>query len=165
MKLKFIFTFTSFIILIIFALVRCTENAITAEAVNDELLRPILFISGTNNLGDINTDEVSIDNVIINKNILTISATYPGGCDIHSTALFSKTGWNETSPVQLEMKLIHHSYSDTCSNNISERFYFDLKPLATLYYLSYRTKDGVIQLHIYDSDTTNISMHEVLYEF
>ena len=143
----------------------CSDDIVNTEIPDDALIRPILFLSGTSNFNTINTDEISIQNVQIVNDVLIIDATYPGGCDIHSTALFSRTGFLETSPVQLYMKLIHHSYTDTCSKIISEKFYFDLKSVATLYNLAYRDDSGNVLLNILDSDSTNYYLPQPEYVF
>lgn len=148
-----------------FALNSCSDDIVNTKIPDDALIRPILFLSGTSNFNTIDTDEISIQNVQIVDDVLIIDATYPGGCDIHSTALFSSTGFLETSPGQLSMKLIHHSYTDTCSNIISEKFYFDLKSVATLYNLANRDDSGTVLLNIFDSDSTNYYLPQPEYEF
>ena len=153
------------VLISLFALNSCSDDIVSTESPDDALIRPILFLSGTSNFNTIDTDEISIQNVQIVNDVLIIDATYPGGCDIHSTALFSRTGFLETSPVQLSMKLIHHSYTDTCSNIISEKFYFDLKSVATLYNLAYRDDSGTVLLNILDSDSTNYYLPQPEYEF
>lgn len=143
----------------------CSDDIVNTNIPENALIRPILFLSGTSNFSTINTDKISIQNIQIVNDILIIDASYPGGCDIHSTALFASSGFLESSPVQLTMKLIHHSYSDTCSNIISEQFFFDLKSVATMYNLAYRSNSGVVLLNIFDSDSTNYYLPQPKYEF
>jgi len=153
------------LIMSLIALNSCSDDIVNTEIPENALIKPILYLSGTCNFSTINTDEISIQSIHIVNDILIIDASYSGGCDIHSTALFSLTGFLESYPVQLSMKLIHHSYSDTCSNVISERFYFDLKSVATMYTLAYRENNGVVLLNIFDSDSTNYYLPQQRYEF
>ena len=143
----------------------CSDDIVNTEIPEEALIRPIIFLAGASNFNTINTNEISIENIGIVKDVLIVDATYPGGCGIHSTALFSLTGFLESHPVQLVMKLIHHSYSDTCSNNISEKFYFDLKSVATMYNLAYQDDSGVVLLNIFDFDSTNYYSPQPRYVF
>ena len=143
----------------------CNEEVVNNEIPDDSLIRPIIFLYGETSLRSLSSDEISIQKIEIINDILVIDATYPGGCEVSSTALFSESGFQESSPVQLPMKLVHHSFSDTCTKTISEKFYFDLKSVATLYKIGYRTDKGIVLLSIFDSDSTNYYLPQPKYVF
>ncbi len=117
----------------------CSDEIVNNEIPDDVLVRPIIFLSGTTSLGSINSNEITTQKVEITKDVLIIDATYPGGCEVHSTALFYTSGFQESYPVQLPMKLVHYSFSDTCTKIIPEKLYFDFKSVAALYKIGYRT--------------------------
>lgn len=158
-----IFPYLTFINLILFN--GCTDDILNCEIPNDALVRPIIFLSPPTSLDSIDSDEISIYNIQIVKDILVIDATYPDGCEPHSITLFSRSGFQETNPVQLPMKLVQYAFSDTCTQIITERFYFDLKSVGTLYKIGYRSDNGSVLLSIYDSDSTSFYLPHPIYEF
>ncbi|NLT49511.1 MAG: hypothetical protein GXX85_01170 [Ignavibacteria bacterium] len=152
------------IIFICFAISSCNDKIVDNSITYDSSITPIIFY-GETSLRSLSSDEISIQKIEIINDVLVIDATYPGGSEVSSTALFSESGFLESSPVQVPMRLVHHSFSDTCTKIISEKFYFDLKPLATLYKSGYRTDKGVILLSIYDSDSTKYYLPQPKYIF
>jgi hypothetical protein len=147
-------------LLSIFISLSCSDD-ITTE--NEGLIKPVIFIS--DNINSLQSDSVIIEQIEIKNNILTISCSYLGGCEVHSLNLFSEIGFLESDPVQLRMRLIHHAYSDSCQNVINEKVAFDLKSVATLYKSAYRTNKGIILFSVYDSDVIHQYVPQPRYEF
>ena len=127
------------------------------------LIEPIIFVN--DNINSLRSDSISISHIDIKNNVLIINYSYLGGYETHSINLFSEIGFEETSPVQLRMWLIHYSYADTGKEVINGKVYFDLKSVAALYKSAYRSDNGVILFSIYDSNLSNYYLPQPRYEF
>ena len=116
-------------------------------------------------IGTLQSDSISIQKVEINGDNIIIYCTYLGGCGTHSLNLYSETGFLESSPVQLRMRLIHKADSETCDKVIHVIAKFDLRQVAGKYKSAYRTDKGIIMLSIYDSDLTKQLLPQPKYVF
>jgi len=138
----------------------CSDD-ITSEI--DTLVKPVIFIS--DNINSLQSDSVSIEQIEIKNDLLIIHFSYLGGCEVQSLNLFSENTFQESLPVQLRMRLINQTNSDSCQNVINEKVSFDLKSVADFYKSVYRTDKGVIIFSIYDSDLTKYFFPQAQYNF
>ena len=148
-------------ILISFSILQSCSDNIT-NSVNDELVEPIIFYNG--NLNSLTSDSISINSMNIENDILVVDYTIVG-CESNSVYLFSESGFEETSPVQIRMRLVQHSFNDSCNTKINGKAYFDLKSVASLYKMSYRSNNGVVSLSVYDSIFSNNNLPKLSYKF
>lgn len=154
-----------FLLFICFLLIGCEDQITNNEYINnyyvineipeDANVLPIIYLQTPDQIQYLASDSITIENIQIINNTLVIDANYPESCNYNWVTLYANSGFLESSPVQLPMKLVYNSYSDTCTTLISKRFYFDLKSVAYLYKNCYREDSGTVILTIYDSDSTN----------
>ena len=144
----------------IFNIISCSDDT-TNPGLNS--VQPIIYVN--ENLNTLVSDSISISHIDIKNNILIIDYRYLGGCGDHQINLFAEMGFEETSPVQLNMRLVQHSFSDTCQNVINGKAYFDLRSAASLFKSAYHGQKGVILLTIYSSVSSGYYMPLPRYEF
>ena len=73
-------------------------------------------------------DDVDISNVSIDGDILSLEASYGGGCEDHFFQLCWDGEVMESDPPQISVHLIHDGNDDSCEAYLSEELSFDLSP-------------------------------------
>lgn len=137
-------------LIVVIDILSCSDYSTNIENNNNNTVKPIIYFDG--NLNNLISDSISIKHIDIKKDILIIYYNYLGGCGTHQINLFSEFGFEETSPVQLRMRLVQHSFSETCQNVVNGKTYFDLKSAAALFKSSYGNQKGEIRLSIFGSE-------------
>jgi hypothetical protein len=100
-------------------------------------------------LSTVPKDELTIENAVINENILKLTVRYGGGCGTTRFELFTDGAFMESNPVQTNITLSFKD-EDLCKALLTQELTFDLSKLATLYCNSYQQPTGTIILHIGD---------------
>jgi hypothetical protein len=95
---------------------------------------------------------------IIN-NTLKVKVGYSGGCKEHEFKLMWEGMFLESTPVQVELYLIHDSKGDKCEAYIQETLEFDLNPLKKSYNQAYQSSEGTIIIHVYGSENKKESIN------
>jgi hypothetical protein len=137
-----------FVFFCIFNLFSCSDNITNSNKRDDNSIKQIIYVDGS--VYSLTSDSISINHVVIKNNILIIDYSYLGGCGTPQINLFAEHGFEDTSPAQLSMRLVLHSYSNACKNIIKWKAYFDLKSASLLYKATYQRDRGVILLSIYN---------------
>ncbi len=76
------------------------------------------------------SDPVTIENVTIDGNIMTLDVSYSGGCQEHWFDLIGSFAVMKSLPPKRSVKLIHNAKDDRCRKMISESISFDISELA-----------------------------------
>jgi hypothetical protein len=152
-----------FIIICLFNIISCSDSVTNSNNIDSDSAKPIIYVY--ENLDSLKTDNISINHINIKNDILIIDYSYLGRCGTNYINLFSQLGFAETSPVQLDMRLIRHSFSDTCQNVVNGEAYFDLKSALSLWRSTYGRYNGTILLSIRDSNLSNIYLPLPKYVF
>lgn len=113
---------------------------------------------------DIMIDEFDLNSVQISDDILSLSASYGGGCRRHFFFLYmSPNAFMESEPVQVNLYLQHVANDDMCEAYITRELEFDLTPLSDLYKNVYGpTGDIIVNVYEYFEDTPGNSL-SILY--
>jgi hypothetical protein len=106
-------------------------------------------ISIQSDLSAIPQDALTIEDAVINANILTLTVRYGGGCGDTRFELFGDGLFMESYPVQTNIMLSFKD-EDPCRALLTKVLDFDLTRLATFYRNAYQTQTGTIILRIRD---------------
>ena len=102
-------------------------------------------------------DAVTINSATINGNSLELSVSYGGGCRDHEFGLITNGVFAESYPVQTWVKLTHEANGDNCFAMLSRTLRFDLSPLKALYNSAYKTRSGIMVIHVTDGISVTYS--------
>jgi hypothetical protein len=92
-------------------------------------------------------DPITINNIKLQKNILSFNVSYGGGCEDHDFQLIS-TSFMESYPVQVNILLSHEDNDDPCDMWITETLLFNIFPLRESYQSLYHEEAGTIIMNI-----------------
>ena len=93
-------------------------------------------------------DPFTINNVILENDILKINITYTGGCEEHDFMLIGTTSFMESNPVQINILLSHNANNDPCDALINEELNYYLTPLKNAWQEAYQKNSGTIIIWI-----------------
>lgn len=94
------------------------------------------------------SDPIEVEAVSIESGILTVEAGHGGGCEEHTYALCYESEWNESDPVQIDLRLLHDAHDDGCDAYLSVSLSFDLEPLEEEYERAYQSEGGSMSLSL-----------------
>ncbi len=100
---------------------------------------------------------------VIEGDMLTLTVSFGGGCEIHDFTLITAAAFMESDPVMLDAYLIHDDHDDPCEAYLTERVALDLAPIRALYREAYGEEAGGVALSIRDGDGNVLD--EIRYEF
>ncbi len=106
------------------------------------------------------TDTYQLNAATITGDILTVNATYGGGCRTHRFTLVVSETFQESSPVQLAVSLAHDADADPCRALLRESYHFGMTPIKRLYQKGYAQKAGIIVLQLKEAPEVDL-----VYEF
>ncbi|MBI2499105.1 hypothetical protein HYV88_02585 [Candidatus Woesearchaeota archaeon] len=106
--------------------------------VNDEISKLLITDEKFGN------DVFDLKEVSINGDILSVIASYGGGCKGHKFTLTWDGGFMKSVPPQSNLFLYHNSNGDSCEAYITQTFNFDLTPLKNRYQDLYSRNDKII---------------------
>jgi hypothetical protein len=106
-------------------------------------------------------DPVTLDEVRIDGPILSLVASYGGGCAQHSIDIVAWNGWLESFPVQVGAVAAHDGHDDSCDALVRSPRQFDLTPLRQAYEASYGQGAATIVINLTDNNRT----HRIEYRF
>jgi hypothetical protein len=107
------------------------------------------------------SDPLTVEQVRIDGPILSLVASYGGGCEQHAIDVVAWNGWLESFPVQVGAIVAHDAHGDPCDAFVSGPRQFDLTPLRTAYEASYGPGAATIVINLTDSNRT----HRIEYRF
>lgn len=110
----------------------------------------------------IKKDGLVVNDVTLNKNILSMSVSYGGGCKDHIIDLIAYSGIMKSNPPQMNLVLSHNANNDMCEAYITRKMQFDLTNVKN--YLGSQVGGKVI-LHISDPAGNEIKQSPVTYIF
>ncbi len=110
-------------------------------------------------------DPVTIVEVRVEGDALSIDVEYGGGCEDHHFSLQQSGVFRESYPVQTDLSLTHDANGDLCRALVSRTLEFDLTPLKTLYQRSYATESGIIEVSLYAAVAPTTPATGFRYEF
>lgn len=126
----------------------CADTAVDNLQV-DGIIQEIIYTESLMN-DSIHTDAANILSAGIKDNILIIRINYSGGCKDHYFGLYSLSVFDESFPVQLDMRLSHNGNGDDCDRIMYDTLYFDLTSVKNLFIINYRSSSGEVYLNIND---------------
>ena len=106
-------------------------------------------ISIQSDVSTVPQDALTIEDAVINENMLTLTVRYGGGCGFVRFELFGDGMFMESNPVQANI-LLSFKDEDSCKALRTTELEFDLSKLATLYRTHYQTTAGTIILRLRD---------------
>ena len=86
------------------------------------------------------------DGLAIDRDTLTVTVSYSGGCADHEFNLVTSGVFRESHPVQLEVALVHDAHGDRCKAILTDTRRFHLIPIKMLYRATYQAESGTIVL-------------------
>lgn len=115
-------------LLFVCVLLACARKNNASEVTHDKVENIVLLAT----IGDHKEegDAVTIREVKLNGNVLTLSVTYSGGCAKHSFSLVGSGNISKSLPPRRSISLIHKSQGDQCKKAVMEDLLFDLSELA-----------------------------------
>ncbi len=78
-------------------------------------------------------DLYQLDGAVVDKDALSVTVSYSGGCEEHEFTLVALNYFMESNPVQAEIYLAHEDNDDACEAFPTEELVFDLSPLRVEY--------------------------------
>jgi len=93
-------------------------------------------------------DPLTIQDVQIAGDRLTLSVRHGGGCRTHDNYLVAAKTFMESNPVQSDVLLTHDAHGDLCRALIHRDLAFDLGPLKRAFQEAYGQVEGTIVLRI-----------------
>lgn len=78
-------------------------------------------------------DPYSLGTVTVSGHQLMTTATYGGGCEIHTFDLVALGGWLESSPVQVDVLITHDDPGDMCEALPTVELRYSLRPIVAAY--------------------------------
>ena len=66
---------------------------------------------------------------VIENDMLTLTISYSGGCEMHDFTLVTDGSFMGSDPVQLVVALTHNDNDDSCEAYPQDRYVFDLTPI------------------------------------
>ena len=125
-----------------------------------DLNSDIINIIDYNEYASLSTgDPYVIHTATITGNILVLEVQYSGGCAEHAFKLIAPDAFMESSPVQINLLLVHDSHGDNCEAWLTETLLFDLLPLKNVYEQYYPSSPEIIILQLAEYN------YSLLYEF
>ena len=100
-------------------------------------------------LFDLETDPVTIQEIGLSGDLLTITVEYSGGCDDHAFTLHAGPCFLESWPPQSEIYLVHDDPGDPCDAIVTEERVFDLTPLKKTYRVDQQGRSRTLWLNVY----------------
>lgn len=82
-------------------------------------------------------DSYSLGEINVAGQQLTTTATYGGGCEVHTFDLVAWGGWLESNPVQVEVLITHEDHDDMCDALPTVELYYSLRPIVEAYEEAY----------------------------
>ena len=76
---------------------------------------------------------VTLQEVELSGDDLTLTVSYGGGCGVHGFRLFMQPAFMESLPVQANLYLQHTNFEDCCRAYITQNISFDIRPIAELH--------------------------------
>ena len=90
-------------------------------------------------------DPYQLDSMSIDGDVVNVSISYSGGCQVHDfELLMTPSAFFESHPRQANLYLRHDDRDDPCDASLSGVLSFDLRPIAHLYELAYGEPDPII---------------------
>lgn len=83
------------------------------------------------------SDPYSLGEITVSGHLLTTTAQYGGGCEIHVFDLVALGGWLESSPVQVDVLITHDDRGDMCEALPTVDLRYSLRPLVEAYERAY----------------------------
>ncbi len=105
--------------------------------------RPVLLID-SNNSGLIKKDMLNVNDVSLEKDIITFSVGYSGGCADHFIDLFAYREIAKSNPAQVTLNLSHDLQGDVCLAYITKIISFNMKELKDFLKTHYEITDRVL---------------------
>ena len=96
----------------------------------------VIMDAGTD-VDDWVNDTYELNSAVIIDDTLRISVSYGGGCEEHEFTLIASNTFIESSPVQLNIAIVHNANLDPCEMWVSEDYFFDLTPIKNMYLQQY----------------------------
>jgi hypothetical protein len=118
-----------------------------------DIAKNIIFQSS---LPDLPTEHVVLENATIHGDIITVTLSYSGGCKPHEFDLLFTT-FEESSPVQISARILHHKNDDPCDNWVTETRAFNLSLLIEHYLKIYDRSCGPIIINVFDASGSDAS--------
>jgi hypothetical protein len=113
-------------------------------------VQPIILFDNESLVKKLKYDTFFLKNAdLLDGDILTVRVTYSGGCKNHDFILATLSPSITTEfGHEVHLALSHENNGDVCKKMVTESLYFDLLPLKETHQRVYRTKEGLIVLHI-----------------
>lgn len=96
----------------------------------------------------ISKDYLKVNSAFIEKNLLSLSLSYSGGCKDHFINVFSYNTILKSIPPQLTFQISHNANNDICEAYITRKMQFDLSTIKNLsigyntFYINIISTDG-----------------------
>ncbi len=74
----------------------------------------------------ISKDYLKVNSVSLDKNLLSFSLSYSGGCSEHLINVFAYTSFAKSIPPQINLQISHNANNDLCEAYITRKMQFDL---------------------------------------
>lgn len=83
----------------------------------------------------------------VSGDILTMEASYSGGCAMHEFQICWDGAFAESEPVQARIEIWHDANGDTCEAIETQSLAFDLSPLKQAWQDAYQQSTGTITIN------------------
>lgn len=105
---------------------------------------PSALIPITMDCDDASGDAVELSDAAITGDVLTVTASYGGGCKPHTFNVCWDGAFAESYPVQAHLVLRHDGNDDHCEAYASQELHIDLREIAEAYRASYEPSGNVL---------------------
>jgi hypothetical protein len=109
-------------------------------------------------------DILTVNNVLCDKDTITLNITYSGGCKEHKINLYAYKTIEKSNPAKVTIVLSHDANDDYCEALITRKIKFDLKTLKEYLKENYDIQDKVVLL-LFDPTGNPLYSSGVIYHF
>lgn len=99
-------------------------------------------------------DPITVTDAVVNKDKVTLTLSYAGGCEDHDVALWYTGAVGNSDPPQQPVELQHDAHGDSCEALITEERHFDFSVYDHPTWIQLISSDGDERLFnfFYDPD-------------
>ncbi len=105
-------------------------------------------------------DYLKVNSVSLDKNLLSFSLSYSGGCKEHFINVFAYTSIAKSIPPQINLHISHNANNDLCEAYITRKMQFDLSVIKN-FLIGYNN----VYLNIFSPDGKLVGGSPLLYKY
>lgn len=108
----------------------------------------------------ISKDYLKVNSVSLDKNLLSFSLSYSGGCREHLINVFAYTSFAKSIPPQINLHISHNANNDLCEAYITRKMQFDLSVIKN-FLIGYNN----VYINIFSPDGKLVEGSPLLYKY